>query len=102
MMDCIRFRGREKRINLPQEIGMKYYQFGILLLEDATGARVDAIAHKCSNDAEQINLVILKEWIGGQGAKPVNWTTLVEVLKDIGLTVLAGEIAAVKCPGQAN
>ena len=102
MMDCIRFRGREKRINLPQEIGMKYYQFGILLLEDATGARVDAIAHKCSNDAEQINLVILKEWIGGRGAKPVNWPTLVEVLKDIGLTVLAGEIAAVKCPGQAN
>ena len=63
---------------------------------------MQAIAHKHSNDAEQINLMILQEWVGGRGAKPVNWQTLVEVLKDIGLTVLAGDIAVVECPGQAN
>ena len=102
LVECIRFQGRERRINIPQEIGINYSEFGILLLEDATGARVEAIAHKHLNNAQQINLDILKEWVGGRGAKPVNWTMLVEVLKDIGLTVLAGDIAAVKCPGQAN
>ena len=102
LIECIRFRGREKRINLPQEIGIKYYQFGILLLEDTTGARVQCIAHKHPNDAEQINLMILQEWIGGRGAKPVEWQTLVEVLNDIKLTELAHDIAAVKCPDQAN
>ena len=102
LIECIRFRGRGRRINLPQEIGVKYNQFGILLLEDATGARVKAIAHKHSNDAEQINLTILQEWIGGQGAKPVKWQTLVEVLNDIKLIELAHDIAAVKCPDQAN
>lgn len=101
-MECIRFRGRERRINIPQEIGTKYSEFGILLLEDATGARVDTIALKHLNNAQQINLEILKEWVGGRGAKPVEWPTLVEVLKDIGLIVLAGDIAAVKCPGQTN
>jgi len=102
LIECIRFEGREKTINLPQEIGVKYYQFGILLLEDATGARVQAIAHKHSNDAEQINLTILQEWIGGQGVKPVKWQTLVEVLNYIKLTELAHDIVAVKCPDQAN
>ena len=63
---------------------------------------MDAIAHKHSNDAEQINLMILQEWIGGRGAKPVKWQTLVEVLNDIKLTELAHDIAAVKCPDQAN
>ena len=101
-MECIRFRGRERRINIPQEIGTKYSEFGILLLEDATGARVDAIALKHLNNAQQINLEILKEWVGGRGAQPVEWPTLVEVLKDIGLIVLAGDIAAIKCPGQTN
>ena len=102
MPECVRFRGREKRINIPQEIGVKYYQFGILLLDDTTGARMQAIAHKHSNDAEQINLMILQEWIGGRGAKPVEWQTLVEVLNDIELVKLASDIAAIKCPHQAN
>ena len=102
MIECVRFQRRKKRINIPQEIGIKYFEFGILLLEDATGARVDAIALKHLNNAQQINLEILKEWIGGRGAQPVDWPTLVKVLKDIGLIVLADDIAAVKCPDQAN
>ena len=63
---------------------------------------MDVIAHKHPNDAEQINLMILQEWISGRGAKPVEWQTLVEVLNDIKLMKLAGDIAAVKCPDLAN
>ena len=39
---------------------------------------------------------VLQEWIAGQGKQPVSWDTLIEVLEDVGLGVLAGDIAAVK------
>ena len=95
LTECIRFRGREKRINIPQEIGVKYYQFGVLLLEDDTGARINALTHKYMNDAEQINTEVLRQWINGRGKDPVTWETLTEVLHDIKLNTLAGEIDAV-------
>ena len=58
------------------------------------------MAHKHSNDAERINTEILKEWLTGRGKQPVTWATLVEVLHDIELSTLAGEIEAVKCPAK--
>ena len=97
MIECIRFRGRGRRINIPQEIGIKYYQFGVLLLEDDTGTRICSIAYKHRDDAEQINMEVLQQWITGRGKHPVTWKTLTEVLQDIELNTLAGEIEAVKC-----
>jgi len=97
LMECIRFRGRERRINIPQEIGVKNYQFGVLLLEDGTGARIDALTHKYMSGAEQINMDVLRQWINGKGKQPVIWKTLSEVLRDIKLNTLAGDIEAVKC-----
>ena len=92
----MRFRGRERRINIPQEIGIKYHDFGVFLLEDDTGARIHALAHKHMNDAEQINMEVLRHWITGRGKHPVTWRTLTEVLHDIELRTLAEEIEAVK------
>ena len=80
------------------EIGTEYVQFGIFLLDDLNGARVKSMAHHHLNKAKQINTEILQEWLTGRGKKPVTWTTLVEILHDIELTALAGEIEAVKCP----
>ena len=97
LIECIRFRGRERRINLPQEIGVKYREFGLLLLEDHNGARIRALAHKHREDSEHINIEILSEWISGSGRQPVTWKILTEVLRDIELSTLAGEIEAVKC-----
>ena len=97
LIECVRFRGREKRINIPQEIGVKYHNFGLLLLEDDTGARIHAIAHEHRDNAEQINTKVLQQWINGRGKQPVTWKTLIEVLHDIELSRLAGEIEAVKC-----
>ena len=97
MIECIRFRGREKRINIPQEIGVKYNQFGLLLLEDDTGAKIQSMALKHNIDTEQINTEVLQQWITGRGKHPVTWKTLTKVLYDIGLTTLAGDIEAVKC-----
>jgi len=88
----VRFRGRERRINVPQEISTKYTQFGILLLEDTNGNRVRNMEHKHRGDAEQINTEILQEWVSGRGKQPVSWETLTEVLRDVELCTLATEI----------
>ena len=97
VIECVRFRGRERRINIPQEIGVKYQDFGFFLLEDENRQRVKAIAHEHMNDAEEINKEVLEQWIAGKGRQPVNWKTLTEVLRDIELITLAREIEAVKC-----
>ena len=95
MVDLVRFRGRERRINIPQEISTKYRQFGILLLEDFNGSRVRNIKYKHRGDVEHINMEILQEWVSGRGRLPVSWTTLTEVLRDMELSVLASDIEAV-------
>ena len=96
LIELVRFRGRERRINVPQEISTKYPQFGILLLEDTNGTRVRNMEHKYQRDAEQINMEILQEWVSGRGRQPVSWVTLTEVLRDVELSELASDIEAVK------
>ena len=96
LIELVRFRGGKRRINIPQEISTKYLQFGILLLEDTKGARVRNIEHKHRGDAEQINMEILEEWVNGRGRQPVSWEILTEVLRDVKLGQLAGDIEAVK------
>ena len=78
-------------INIPQQIGKNYFPFGVLLLNDETGAEVNAITTQYRDNAQQINLEILRMWIGGIG-KPLSWDTLIIVLKAIGLNTLAGDI----------
>ena len=97
LIECVRFQGRERRINIPQEIGIKFHDFGLFLLEDDTGTRIPSIAYKHRDDAEQINTEVLRQWINGRGKHPVTWKTLIEVLHDIELSTLAREIEAVKC-----
>ena len=96
MIELIRFRGRERRINIPREISTQYFQFGVLLLEDKTGAQLQNISHKHREDPEQINMDILQQWIDGKGKTPVTWQTLIQVLRDVKLITLADDIEAVK------
>ena len=96
MLKCTRFQGRERTINIPQDIGLNYYYFGLYLLDDHNGTRVKNIEHKQNRDAERINTEILQEWVSGRGKKPVAWETLIEVLHDIELGALASEIEEVK------
>ena len=85
------------KVRIVEEIGTKYELFGILLLRDRTGAKVKNIAYRCSNDPERINTEILQQWLAGMGKLPVTWATLVEVLRDIGLSTLADGISTVQC-----
>ena len=76
-------------VNIIDEVGAKYQSFGILLLEDKTGAHVRSLVTKHSKDCESINLEIVQEWLQGRGAKPVSWKTLTRILKAVKLTVIA-------------
>ena len=96
LMELIRFRGRERRINVPQQIGTNFMKFGILLLEDENGTRIQSIIDEYRGNPEQITMKVMQEWIAGQGKPPISWDTLIEVLRDIDLGTLADNIAAVK------
>ena len=96
LIECIRFQGRERRITIPQEIGVKYHEFGLFMLGDPNGVRIRALAHKRNNDANEINREIIEEWVAGKGKHPVTCKTLTEVLHDIELLTLTEEIEAIK------
>ena len=85
------FPGKSGNINIPQQIGTNYRMFGVLLLNDKTAAEVTAIVNERRENAADINLEILRLWIGEKG-KPLSWNTLINVLKDIGLGNLASDI----------
>ena len=95
-MECIRFQGRQRAINIPQEIGTNYYYFGLHLLDDPNGTRVRNLELEYRQNAERINTEILREWATGRGKKPVTWETLTEVLCNIELSTLASDIEAMK------
>ena len=96
MSDLIIFRGLTAKINIPQSIGTKCYEFCKKILEDRTGEEVESIRSKYSDVPEEINRVVLELWLKGKGKQPATWGTLIEVLKDVNLTDLAKEIEAVK------
>ena len=79
-------------VNLIQQIGNKYRTFGALLLDDKDGARITSIETQMNKNADNINFSIFHEWLRGSGKTPVSWSTLIQVLKDSQLNVLANDI----------
>ena len=88
----IRFKTKTKCVNILTEIGSNYEDFGTLLLQDESGAKVAAIVKEHRGNDGSINREIFREWLQGRGAKPVSWRTLVDTLSDIGLKTLATDI----------
>ena len=76
---------------MPSEVGTKYFTFGVLLLDDTTGKRVESIRYECHDKPERIAQMILGEWLEGKGL-PVTWQSLIKSLKDTELFTLADEI----------
>ena len=71
---------------------MKSHSLGIRLLKDDTGAITSNIEAQYRPDQTRISEAILQRWLEGTGRKPQSWATLVTVLKEIDLAVLAKEI----------
>ena len=80
------------RLNIFEKIGSHYEDFGILLLNDESGGKVQAIVKEHMGEAKSINREIFREWLRSGGASPVSWRTLIDVLNDIGLKPLAKDI----------
>ena len=85
----INFETRSDSIKITERIGTSYSKLGPLLLRDDDGSVTQAIRDQYQRDAAKINQEILQRWIQG---KPVQWSTLIDVLKKIELSELAKEI----------
>ena len=81
-------------MNIPERIGANYKSFGIFLLKDDDGGKVESIT-KQEDTVHDMRLAILSKWLQGEGMQPPTWSTLIEVLKDSNLGVLAKEIETV-------
>ena len=58
-------------------IGTKWDTFGIQLLHDPNGVRVQAIKDECLGNCKEINTAIIMRWLrGGEEGRPVTWAVL--------------------------
>ena len=88
----LNFKTSSGTVNIAKRIGADYNLLGIFLLQDEDGAVTDAIADEHHHNAFKVNYDILKQWIQGKGMQPVQWSTLIDVLKEIELSELAKKI----------
>ena len=86
----INFETRSGGINITESIGLHYKQLGPLVLQDNDGTITETIERECFYKVKEI---ILQRWIQGAGMQPVQWSTLIDVLKKIELSPLAKKIA---------
>ena len=75
-------------INVVQQIGTHHSTLGPLLLNDDMGAVTATIVSQHHQNADAINQEILTRWLHGQGKQPVTWSTVIDVLRDAGLSEL--------------
>ena len=78
-------------VNIPREVGVRYFDFGTHLLQDTTGAFIRSLEIELKLNSECINQRILQQWLNGEG-RPVSWATLVEILNIIQMGELAKKI----------
>ena len=86
------FPTQSGNINILERIAVRSHSLGIRLLKDDTGAITSNIEVRYRPDQTRISEAILQRWLEGTGRKPQSWATLVTVLQEIGLSVLAKEI----------
>ena len=84
------------RLEIPEGIATSHTKFGIFLLNDETGDKVNIIEYQNRGDPESISRSILGEWLRGKGLLPVTWETLVKALRDTKLFALADKVQAAK------
>ena len=82
------------RVNLVQRI-CRFEDFG---LEDDNGDHTEAIVREHRDRTDDINRNIFRLRVRGEGLKPVSWATLVDVLQDMGLYILAKRHQASEVP----
>ena len=74
-------QGRTQRINIAKEISIQWEMVGTTLLDDKSGTIIPAIAEQYGNNAERINMKILRRWLQGKGISDRTWQGLLGVLR---------------------
>ena len=80
-----------KNIDITEEVGVHYFKFGVQLLNNETGAVLEAIEKEMQNVPSNITRRILTQWLQGKG-KNVTWEVLVDALESIHLSNIANHI----------
>ena len=88
-------------LKVPEHVGSVFFKFGVLLLDDENGAKMDSIRREYQEDSGLIVRMTLKQWVQGDG-KPLTWETLIKTLRDCNVFGLAAEIEATKINGNNN
>ena len=78
-------------MKIHQRVGANYVEFGIYLLNDETGCRVNALEIECLGKPDRIALKILQEWVSGKGVER-SWVALIKILCKCELSVLAEQV----------
>ena len=78
-------------LNVPLNVGVNFFQFGVLLLNDEYGTLVEILEHDCNGKCERIVRKILVEWLKGRG-RALSWNTLSDTLRECSLSSLADDI----------
>ena len=81
-----------KDINIPERIGTYFKTFGIFLLEDVGGQKVNIIQYEMKDRVVEVTVKIFQKWLNGEGSKPVTWATLIDILEKSSLHTLSKDI----------
>ena len=91
LRELISFPMAGSRVNVVEKIA-SYSDFGVMLLEDDDGSKMNNIEKEKRGNVSDIVRHIFMLWRQGKGRQPVTWATLIAVLRDIGLNTLAQNI----------
>lgn len=80
-------------LNILQEVGSKYFDFGVIIFREESGAIVKTIESDCNYKSDCINRLIAKRWLNGhRNYKETSWAALIETLCEIERRTLAIKI----------
>ena len=92
MPEMTTLQGRTRNINIVEGIGAEWDKVGTALLDDKDGTIIPAIAREYGNNAERINMEILRRWIQGKGIPDRTWKGLLCVLRRVRRNMLANSV----------
>ena len=92
MPELLALQGKDKTIDIVKEIGVQWRVVGIHLLNDESGATIEAIDEQFRGNVQAINLEILKRWLRGEGLRDCTWRVLLGVLRKANCVELAESV----------
>ena len=91
LLQLLQFPVANRKLNLTKCFD-DYFQIGTFLLEDNTGVIMRGIENQRQRDSSGIMFDVFRRWLGGEGAQPCTWSTLLRCLRDCESNTLADEI----------